>query len=214
MENFEQLTKTQLGLVDELIKEFIKINPQPTNNKICFSIDTINECLKEEERFKQTMIEHNKAIMKVFVNQLQSDVEKFVKEFGNVIKTSIGYLSKSGDERNSLNKFLEINNERPISKNDGYEISLFFISKNKKYCNDSRYDHFGKKYYEVYVYLKRERVETKLTSGKEITAYKVVGLQYCNNNWLHREKTPQFSTLDEMIQTHKPTQQKIIELVG
>ncbi len=45
-------------------------------------------------------------------------------------------------------------------------------------------------------------------------AYKIVGLQYNTNDWLYRDKDNNRSctTLDELIQSHKPTQQKIVEL--
>ena len=45
-------------------------------------------------------------------------------------------------------------------------------------------------------------------------AYKIVGLSYNTNEWLHRDKEncKTFMTLDELIQSHKPTQQRLVEL--
>jgi hypothetical protein len=81
MEKFEQLTSLQQGLVNGLISEFTRINPKPSNGTTRFSFDTINECLKEEDRFKETISKHNITMMKVFVTQFKSDIKEFEKEF-------------------------------------------------------------------------------------------------------------------------------------
>jgi hypothetical protein len=104
-----------------------------------------------------------------------------------------------------------------LANNDGYETRLFFVSKTKKYSSsDSRFDYFNnKQYHTIYVDFKREIVKVILESGKEVRAFKIVGLTYNTNEWLHRDKESckRFMTLDELIQSHKPTQQRLVELV-
>ena len=218
MEQVANLTKVQQDLINGLVKEFTKINPKPTNGVARFSFDTINDCMKEEERFLKTIAKHNQTMMKVFVDQLKSDVKGFEKEFGKVVGVELGYKHSNGNESNSLTTFLAQNNKSILGRNDSSEIRLFFVSKVKRYTSyESRYDYFNGKLYHggIYVDFKREKVTTKLDSGKEVYAYKIVGLEYNTNDWLYRDKdnNRRFSSLDEMVQTHKPIQQRIVELV-
>ena len=214
----ENLTSLQQSLINGLIKEFTKINPKPSNGVTRFGFDTINECLKEEERFKETIAKHNLTMMKVFVGQIKNDIKEFGKEFGKVVNIELGFRYPNNETyHHTLDKMVERNKEKPLENNYSYETELFFVSKNKKYTDsDSRYDYFGgKKYHKVYVDFKREIVNVTLESGKEVRAFKIVGLTYNTNEWLHRDKEncKTFMTLDELIQSHKPTQQRLVELV-
>ena len=213
----ENLTSLQQGLINGLIKEFTKINPKPSNGTTRFGFDTINDCLKEEERFKETITKHNMTMMKVFVGQLKSDIKEFSKEFGKVLNVELGYRYPNSDlAQHTLDKMMERTKEHPLSNNYNYETEIFFVSKTKLYSrNDSRYDYFNyKEYHKVYVDFKRELVKVTLESGKVVQAYKVIGLQYNTNEWLYRDNVNNKSctTLDELIQSHKHTQQKIVEL--
>jgi len=217
MNNFENLTSLQQGLVNGLINEFTKINPKPTNGTTRFSFETINECLKEEDRFKETITKHNMTMMKVFVTQLKSDIKAFEKEFGKVVNIELGYRHpNSVQDQHTLDKMLERTKEQPLGEHGGCETHLFFIKKTKKYTSsDSRYDYFNnKQYHKIYVDFKRELVKVTLESGKEVRAFKIIGLQYNTNEWLHRDKSDfkTFMTLDELVQSHKYTQQKLVEL--
>jgi hypothetical protein len=214
----ENLTSLQQGLINGLIKEFTKINPKPSNGVTRFSFDTINECLKEEERFKETIAKHNLTMMKLFVGQIKNDIKEFSKEFGKAVNIELGYRYPNRETyHQTLDKMVERNKEKPLENNHSYETELFFVSKNKKYTDtDSRYNYFNdKKYHKVYVDFKREIVNVILESGKEVRAFKIVGLTYNTNEWLHRDKESckRFMTLDELIQSHKPTQQRLVELV-
>jgi hypothetical protein len=217
MEQIANLTSLQQGLINGLIKEFTKINPKPTNGTKRFSFDTITDCMKEEERFKETIAKHNMTMMKVFVEQLKGDIKEFTKEFGKVLKIEMGYNYPNGSEtHHSLEKMVDRTKAQPLIDNKGYETQLFFVSKTKAYSGgDSRWNYFGKKYHKIFVDFKRQAVQVTLESGKVVSAYKIVGLQYNTNEWLHRDidsfKT--FTTLDEMIQSHKSTQQRIVDLV-
>jgi len=217
MNNFEQLTSLQQGLVNGLISEFTRINPKPTNGTSRFSFETINECLKEEDRFKETIAKHNMTMMKVFVTQLKSDIKAFEKEFGKVVNIELGYrYPNSEQDHNTLESMVERTKSQPLENNYSYETQLFFVSKTKKYSSgDSRFDYFNnKQYHKIYVDFKRELVKVILESGKEVRAFKIIGLEYNTNEWLHRDKETckKFMTLDELVQSHKPTQQKLVEM--
>lgn len=215
--NIENLTSVQQSLVNDLIKEFTKINPKPKDNGVRrFTFDTIAECNKEEERLKQTMTKHNETMMKVFLKQLDDEIKAFTKEFGKVINLQFGKES-GNNEYNTKKQFIDENKRKPISNNDFNEIHLFFVSKTKEYGsgNDSRFDYCnGKKYFRIYVDFKREREVYTLESGKNVTVYKIVGLEYCKNEYLHKEKAVPYSTLDGLIQSEKSLQRAIVDLAS
>lgn len=206
--NFDKLTKVQQGLVGGLINEFTKINPKPSSGTKRFGADTIGQCLKEEDRFKETITKHNMTMMKVFIGQFKNDIKEFKKEFGKVIDIKLRY-SYSSALCETPEQLMERNLESSkIDLIEAKETILFFVSKTMPHSGDSR------SYYEVYVDFKREQVNTTLESGKVVTTYKVIGLQYNTRNWLHRKDAANqsFSTLDELIQCHQPTQQRLVQL--
>ena len=129
----------------------------------------------------------------------------------------MGYKYPNGGEtHHSLEKMVDRTKAQPWIDNKGYETELFFVSKTKVYGGgDSRWNYFGNKYHKIFVDFKRQPVQVTLESGKVVSAYKIVGLQYNTNEWLHRDRDSfkTFTTLDEMIQSHKDTQQRIVDLV-
>ena len=156
-------------------------------------------------------------MVKVFVSQLKSDIKEFTNEFGKVINVELGYsYPNSADRHSSLDNMVEKTTNNPLGNNYSSETRLFFVSKAKQYTRgDSRYNYFeGKEYHTIYVDFKRERVEVILESGKSVQAYKIVGLSYGTHEWLHRDynNAKFFTSLDELVQSHKETQQRIVFL--
>jgi hypothetical protein len=214
--NFDKLTDVQQGLLTGLAKEFTKINPKPSKDGKRFGLGTISQCLKEEERFHETIKKHNMTMMKLFVGQFENDIKEFKKEFGKAIDIKLGSeYSESKTPCETPKQLMERNAAATRSDLiEAKETKLFFVSKCLAYSDDSRYNYFGYKYHKVYVDFKREKVSTTLESGKVIAAYKIIGLQYNTESWLCRkeERNQSFSTLDELIQRHQPTQQKLVQL--
>lgn len=210
------LTAVQKGLVDDLIKEFNKINPKPkTEGSKRFTLETINDCNREEERFKETITKHNLTMMKVFTTQFNDEIKAFKKEFGKVLDVQIGhfgYVRPHG----TLDILTNATKEKPLANNEYHEMNLFIVSKTKRYSmGDSRYNYCNNmNYLQIYVDFKRERVIHKLESGKEVIVYKIVGLEYRRYQYLHKEKVINTSTLDELIQNDKEVQKKLVELAS
>jgi hypothetical protein len=213
----EKLTPLQEGLVTDLIKEFNRINPKPkAEGSKRFTLETINDCNREEQRFKDTITKHNLTMIKVFTTQFNDELKEFMNEFGKVLSIQIGHV-KYGRPHGTLDILTKMTKEKPLANNEIYEMELFIVSKTKQYSgSDSRYDYCnGKNHLQLYVDFKRERVAHKLESGKEVIVYKVVGLEYRRTfSYLHREKTINTSTLDELIQTDKEVQKMFVNLVS
>jgi hypothetical protein len=210
------LTPLQQGLVTDLIKEFNRINPKPkAEGSKRFTLETIDECNREEQRFKDTITKHNLTMMKVFTNQFNEELKEFKKEFGKVLGTQIGH-DRYGKPHATLDILSEITKEKPLANNEYYEMELFIVSKTKSYSgSDSRENYCDNmRYLQLYVDFKRERVVHKLESDKEVVVYKIVGLEYRRTfSYLHRDKTLNTSTLDELIQQSKDVQKIFVELV-
>lgn len=211
------LTPLQQGLVDDLIKEFNRINPKPrAEGSKRFTLETINDCNREEERFKETITKHNLTMMKVFINQFNDELKEFKKEFGKVLDIQIGHFVY-GRLHGTIDALTNSTKEKPLSNNEYYEMNLFIVSKTKAYSGyDSRYNYCNNMdYLRLYTDFKRERLVHKLESGKEVIVYKIVGLEYrALYEYLHRDKTINTSTLDELVQTNKEVQKKLVVLAS
>ena len=214
----QNLTAFQQKLVDDLINEFTKINPKPiANGTKRFTFDTIAECNKEEERFIQTIKKNNLTMMKVFINQFNDEIKAFKKEFGKVLDIQIGHTSYN-KPNHTFDNFVEQNKEKLLANNNFHEMKIFIVSKSKPYSDsDSRWNYCkGMKYHTIYADFKREYIKHKLESGKEVYGFKIVGFQYSTSEYLYRDRNGTIitSTLDELIQTDKNTQTKIVDLAS
>lgn len=218
------LTTFQQKLVDDLIKEFTKINPKPTNGVTKrFSFDTIAECQKEEERFLATVAKHNATMVKVFKKQLDDEIKAFTKEFGKVFELQMGYKYNSNSEiSHGYDEFIEANTDAKKTQDscNYHEMWLFIVSKTKPYYDgsstNSRGYCNGKQFHTIYVNFLKERVGIKLDSGKEVGAYKIKGLAFKNKEYLYEDRgdLTKVATLDEFIQTDKATQRRLVEMAS
>ena len=208
-----KLTSFQQGLIDELTKEFIKINPKSSDSTVKrFTLDTIDECKKEEERFFTTIGKHNETMIKVFDKQFKDELKNFTKEFGKLFYTKIGYGTNHTHE-----VFLEKNKKDAKDDHKSYEMYLCIVSRTKKFDGDSRYNYCdGQNYKKICVDFKREKISHTLESGKIISAYKIVGLLFISTEYLYRDRDPSTttitSTLDEYIQTCKELQKQMVAM--
>jgi hypothetical protein len=205
----EDLTKVQQGLVNDLITEFRKINPKPKSGTSRFGLETITECQREEDRFRETIKKHNTTMGKLFKTQLKDDVKEFKEEFGKLINIELGYHCPYQNSEKLSHGYDDLK-----EGNGSYdELYLFLVSKIKTFSGESSKDYFkGKKYHAIYVSFKTEVVSTTLKSGKVVKLKKVIGLNYNTKDWLHRDKGESYGTLDSMIQGNEGLQQTIVSL--
>jgi hypothetical protein len=211
------LTSYQQGLIDDLKKEFTKINPKQSINVVKrFSFDTISECQKEEERFLATIRKHNDTMIKVFDKQFKDELKAFEKEFGKSFTTQIGFYYSPTNSQHTHELFITQNKKGVQNDYNHYEMYLFIKSKTKAFNGDSRYNYCnGRDYTKLQVDFKREKVSIKLESGKQVSAYKIVGLIFCSNEYLYRDRECTLtSTLDEFVQTDKRLQTKMVEMAS
>lgn len=214
----ENLNAFQKELVENLIKELEKVNKThqvKINSPKRFSVDTINECKKTQERFYANIRKNNETMIKVFSNQLKDEIKEFKKEFASLFDVQFGFL-RNGVQAHTDKSMIASSLEKILERNQYEQAHLFIVSKTKRYTSDSRYNYCNDKdYITIYVAFKYEKVSSILESGKEIYAYKVVGLKYCDFDYLYEEKNGKItSTLDELIQSVKNIQIKMTAMAN
>lgn len=213
------LSQFQQKLINDLTNEFKKLNPQSKDKTGVkrFGLSSIDNCINEEEKFKQTVAKHNLTMLKVFINQFKEELKEFKKEFGKVLDFQIGYPSHLNYVDNhtieDIEKYVK---QFPLNVSTSKQLYLFLVSKTKVYDRgDSRWNYCNsKKYQQIYVNFKMEKVIVALESGKEVTLYKIAGLNYSNYDYLSSSHYKvDSSTLDGLVQSHKSIQQDIVDLV-
>ena len=215
------LNDFQKKLIDELTKEFEKLNPkQKVDNGVKrFSVGMINNCINEEEKFKQTMNKHNLTMLKVFVNQLKEDVKSFKKEFGKVFDMQIGIAKGNGiGIKQDIEELESETKKNPLYISGYKQVQLFIVSKTKNISlKDNNYNPCNNKQYtNSYVGFKTETSKVTLESGKEVSFQRIIGLEYSmyDYNYGNRDSKKVYPTLDELIQGEKYMQQRMVDLTN
>lgn len=208
-----QLTKTQQDLIDNLVKEFTKINPTKDDNTKRFSIDTINNCLNEREQFFKTIATHNRAMIDTLEKQIRKEIKQISKEFDKAFTIEDGQPFRNGERYYTIQNLVEYNkkSDHILNPTETTESNVFLVSKSK----DNRspdYNYFGKIYKTLFLRFKKEEVSILLESGEKVRAHKVVGLEYSDKTWTCRDRD-NYPTLDSIIQSNKSVQQAIVNLV-
>jgi hypothetical protein len=212
-----KLTDFQEKLLNDLRSEFDKLNVknEKQSSGKRFSIETIQNCINEEEKFKEVIAKHNLAMIETFKKVILNEFKAFKKEFGKVIDLEYNFCKYQSSKAESFEYFIDKNKKAPIVEHNSSEAIIYFVSKVKfiKY-SEGRYDYFnGAKYFSLYLDFKRERVSITLESGKVVSFSKIIGVSYNTKDWLHRNDGEFYSSLDEAIQMNKTVQKQIVEIV-
>jgi len=217
-----KLTNFQEKLLNDLRSEFDKLNVknEKQSSGKRFSLETIQNCINEEEKFKEVINKHNLAMIETFKKVILNEFKAFKKEFGKVIDLRTDFSTYSQDPKENFKSgtfdfFIDRNKKYSLGERNSDEAKIYFVSKLKfiKYY-ESRYDYFnGAKYFSLYLDFKRERVSITLESGKVVSFSKIIGVSYNTKDWLHRNDGEVYSSLDEAIQMNKTVQKQIVEIV-
>lgn len=212
------LSQFQEKLINELTNEFKKLNPEQKSSGGVkrFGLATIDFCINEEEKFRQTIAKHNLTMAKVFVNQFKEELKAFKKEFGKVVDLQVGMIYSNYSYKYTLEELEERTRKNPLNVSISNEMQLFIVSKTKIFDRgDARWNYCNNKKYEnLYIHFKTEKENIVLESGKVVSLHKIVGLNYSNYDYLNSyNDKADASTLDGLIQSTKPIQQRLVELV-
>jgi len=200
----KNLTPHQQQLVDEMIAEFSRINPQPSvGEKKRFSVASINECNQEKNRFLQTMAAHNRAFLENAMPMMIKQFQEFEEEFGEVVSIHIGTM-RGHYTFDCLNDSL-LDNLNHMSSSY-VEIKIVPKGKPKDYEGDGKIAKFC-------AGIKSSQVSATMLSGEKVYSAKYESIWWgpnwspLNDGW---EKTRE--SLDEFLQSNKGLQQAIVKI--
>lgn len=210
------LTQFQEKLISDIQKEFSKLNAKEEINSKGkkFSMETINNCINEEEKFIDIVHKHNIKMVDAFSKIMLKEIKDFNKEFGKVIELKHDYTRYSSSQQGVFSCMVEQNKKSPKNSYNTYETKLYFVSKVKFTRSNDQWNFFNNADYRTY-YLdfKREKVSITLESGKQVTLLKIIGAQYLTKDWLHRDNGKRYDSLDEMLQRDDEMQRAMVQLV-
>lgn len=210
------LTSNQQKLIDSLINEFSTSNNTNNTTNKRFTLDTIDSCITEQEKFKNDIAKHNIAMIDLLIKDLNKEVNSFKKEFGKKIKIQIGRDARNCDWH-TLEHFIEKAKKNPNKIEHSTEVPIYFISDKTKRFHESSYDYFeGKSYAEFFIRFVCSTEEIVLESGKKVYSDKITRLVFKNKYWLHEDHSNfiHSRTLDLFIQNNKEIQQKLVEILN
>ena len=179
------LTQFQENLIEDLKKEFSKLNPPKTETSGRFSLQAVKKDLDDTEAFRKSVFDFNAAMAKQLEQDLYRQIDEFNTEFSPV------QIFARGTE-NMFREDYYIKN--PRSGN----ASIYFEGETdvNRHQLNVMYDY--------------EPVEIK-THSQTIRLEKIKGLLFHRLGYLHREKSEyqSYKTLDEFVQNYKGFQQNI-----
>lgn len=211
------LTSYQDKLIKELSAEFKKLNPteQKVGGANKFTLNTILSCTSEEANFKETVRKQNKAISLLLDKEIKKQIKDFEKEFGKIAKVQLGTIYMGNTNRH--NSYEDMLKGAEKIEGTSNETHFYLVSKTKGFNGgDRRYDYCDGMTFTI-IYLSYRTITDTLTlaSGKVINLNRIVGLNFCLRDWLHRNDALQdekANTLDELIQKSKRVQQELVNL--
>ncbi len=179
------LTQFQENLIEDLKKEFNKLNPPKTETSGRFSLQAVKKDLDDIEAFRKSVFDFNAAMAK----QLEQDFFRQIEEFNNEFNPVQLSAKRTED------MFRE---EYYIQKPRSGNVSIYF---------DGETDVNRHQLNVMYDY---EPVEIN-THCQTIRLEKIKGLLFHRLGYLHREKMEyaSYKTLDEFVQNYKGFQQNI-----
>jgi len=205
------LTNYQTKLINDLSKEFDKLNPktEKVGTTSRFSVNTISECNNEEKKFIETIEKYNVSMSLVLDKDLKKQLKEFDKEYNKVMYLTYGKVYSPTNIWNDMNTLL--NSAEKTKKSDECIINLV-SKKNVNDSSDNRKYNNGMAYISIFLSYKVERVSIVLKSSKIINLDKIIGLNFSTHEWLHRNESyaTNRNTLDLLIQDCKNTQSRIV----
>jgi len=178
------LTQFQENLIEDLKKEFNKLNPPPkVQTPGRFSLQALKKDLDDTEAFRKSVFDFN-AVM---ARQLEQDFDRQIDEFNKEFSPVQIFARGTG---NMFREDYYIKN--PRSGN----ASIYFEGETdvNRHQLNVMYDY--------------EPVEIN-THCQVIRLEKIKGLLFHRLGYLHREKCDSYKTLDEFVQNYKGFQQNI-----
>jgi hypothetical protein len=220
------LTKTQQELVDGIIGEFNNINAKDASKKTDgrFTLASVRKCEHDKEEFTRNINLHNSAMLSLFREKVLSDINEFTKEFGSVIDVKLCREYADPDMSNHQmllelkDNWMDKDHRHSSSTTKAKQIKAYFVSKTKTQKVDDHQSSFEKinigsaMFFKAFITPKANWATIILEDGTNYRMLKINSTQYSLHDWLHDERYPSYSSLDEMLQNSKDFQRQIVRI--
>jgi len=220
------LTKTQQELVDGIIGEFNNINAKDASKKTDgrFTLASVRKCEHDKERFIQNINLHNSIMLGIIRGKVLSDIMEFTEEFGSVIDVKLcrEYADPNMSNHQMLlelkDDWMDKEHRHSSHTTKAKQIKAYFVSKTKTQKVESHQSRFEKinidsaMFFTAFITPKSDWATIILEDGTNYRMLKINSTQYSLHDWLHDERYPSYSSLDEMLQNSKDFQRQIVRI--
>ena len=177
------LTQFQENLIEDLKKEFSKLNPPKVETSSRFSLQAVKKGIDDTEAFRKSVFDFNAVMAKQLEQDFYRQIDEFNKEFSpvQIFARDLSDIFKA---------------EYYIKNPHQGDVSIYFEGE----TDVNRH--------QLHVMYDYEPVEIN-THCQVIRLYKIKGLLFHRLGYLHREKYDSYESLDEFVQNYKQFQQSI-----
>lgn len=202
-----QLTDFQNELIKDLTAEFERLNPKVTESTKPnrFSIEMIENCLSEKQKFIDSVNRYNVSIAKVLKKTFDSEVKKVAKELDKYFTIQNG--SYYGQLSHDSDTYL-FGGANKVSQ--GTQSQLYIVSRTKK-DEFYRATHY---FVSLQIYCRFKLITDSVTlkSGEVVNMHKIIGLKFSDKDYLNDKSSYIADSLDSFIQNNQMIQRRLIDM--
>ena len=202
-----QLSEFQNKLIKDLTAEFERLNPKVTESTKPnrFSIEMIENCLSEKQRFIDSVNRYNVSIAKVLKKTFDSEVKKVAKELDKYFTIQNG--SYYGKLLHDSDTYL-FGGANKVSQ--GTQSQLYIVSRTKK----DEYYRATHNFVSLQIYCRFKLITDSVTlkSGEVVNMHKIIGLKFSDKDYLNDKSSYIADSLDSFIQNNQMIQRRLIDM--
>jgi len=210
----KNLTPHQEQLVNDMIAEFSRINPKPTDGgKKRFSLATIDECNQEKDNFLKSLAVYNRSFLDDAIKKIRHQLDEFIEEFGKAVGVAEGSgmdvkFHRISDLQKRLN--LDLN-----AKTNPNYVKITLFPAYLRPPEGTRYGYEDGNMFSFYAGIKCNTEKLVCSSGETVYSAKYESIwwgrdSYPANNPSEWELTR--GSLEDFLQSSERLQQAIVRI--
>lgn len=210
----KNLTPHQEQLVNDMIAEFSRINPKPSDGgKKRFSLATIDECNQEKQNFLKSLAVYNRSFLDDAIKKIRHQLDEFIEEFGKAVGVAEGSgmdvkFHRISDLQEGLNSDLNAKTSPNYVK-----ITLFPVY--LRPLEGTRYGFEDGNMFSFYAGIKSNTEKLVCSNGEAVYSAKYESIwwgldSYPSHNPCRWELTK--ASLEDFLQSSERLQQEIVRI--
>lgn len=211
----KNLTPHQEQLVNDMIAEFLRINPKPADGgKKRFSLATIDECNQEKDNFLKSLAVYNRSFLDDAIKKMQRQLDEFIEEFGQVVGIAEGSGSSLQCSRTS--NLYKSGHSSPNSDLSPYYVQVTLFPKHFGTIVNNASRIASSSMFSFYAGIRSKIEKMVCTNGEEVRSAKYEAIWWgpdsypCNGNqggWITTRES-----LEDFLQSSGRLQQAIVSI--